>query len=308
MKWIKASERLPESGNLYFVKMLLTGDEDHEWFPATCNFYKEWEYTDDTYNVIEWLDETPPSNDIATEQLTPSMIIESLRNSFFKETGLDVAYNIGKYSDWLGNKILDYRPLPANDIVGEGKAEDKFQSGVNDWMQICFGTEITADVIERNHRFFEEATELVQSTGMTKSECMQLVDYVFDRPIGELTQETGGVMVTLAALCNAVSISMIDCGEVELTRINGKIEQIRAKQAAKPKHSPLPSSTPPVKVDEGKAGVLQGVLEELAQVHNLLAKSPLTHPKYQPISGLMVSIKTKLFDLYTASQNQSSNK
>jgi len=30
---------------------------------------------------------------------------------------------------------------------------------------------------------------------------------------------------------------------VELNRIHGKIEQIRAKQAAKPKHGPLPGPT-----------------------------------------------------------------
>ena len=115
-----------------------------------------------------------------------------------------------------------------------------FQTRVNDWMLQCFGTEISKDKTERNHRFLEEALELVQSTGCTKSEAHQLVDYVFDRETGELEQECGGVMVTLAALCLANRIDMTTCGEVELKRIWSKIEKIREKQAAKPKHSPLP--------------------------------------------------------------------
>lgn len=104
----------------------------------------------------------------------------------------------------------------------------------------CFGAEVTCDRDERNHRFLEEALELVQSCGATKSECHQLVDYVYGRPVGVTAQEVGGVMVTLAALCSAQGVGMQYCGEVELARVWTKIEQIRAKQATKPKLSPLP--------------------------------------------------------------------
>lgn len=113
-----------------------------------------------------------------------------------------------------------------------------FQSRVQPWMLTCFGQEISMDTGERNHRFLEESLELVQSCGCTQSEAHQLVDYVFGRPVGDKPQEVGGVMVTLAALCLANAMDMHDCGEVELSRIWTKVEQIRAKQAAKPKHSP----------------------------------------------------------------------
>jgi NTP pyrophosphatase (non-canonical NTP hydrolase) len=115
-----------------------------------------------------------------------------------------------------------------------------YQQRVNEWTHVCFGKEISKDIIERNHRFLEEALELVQSLGCTQSEAHQLVDYVFNRPVGQKQQECGGVMVTLAALSNAAGIDMVDCGEVELQRVWEKMEQIRAKQASKPKHSPLP--------------------------------------------------------------------
>ena len=78
-----------------------------------------------------------------------------------------------------------------------------FQICVGLWIKACLGPLIAADVTERNHRFLEEALELVQSKGCTASEAHQLVDYVFNRPIGEPFQELGGVMVTLAALANA---------------------------------------------------------------------------------------------------------
>jgi hypothetical protein len=47
-------------------------------------------------------------------------------------------------------------------------------------------------------------------------------------------------MVTLAALCLANELNMQEAAETELARIWTKVEAIRAKQAAKPKHSPLP--------------------------------------------------------------------
>jgi hypothetical protein len=117
-----------------------------------------------------------------------------------------------------------------------------FQSRVAPWMQACFGPAISADRIERNHRFIEEALELVQSNGCTTSEAHQLVDYVFGREIGEPAQEVGGVMVTLAALCLASGLDMHAAAETELARVWLKIDKIRAKQAAKPKHSPLPEA------------------------------------------------------------------
>jgi len=121
---------------------------------------------------------------------------------------------------------------------------DDFQRRVHAWMLECFGEAIARDMTERNHRFLEESLELVQSLGCTRSEAMQLVEYVYDRPSGVAAQEIGGVAVTLAALCHAAGLSMNWCAEDELARVWTKIEQIRAKQAAKPKHSPLPAEHP----------------------------------------------------------------
>ncbi len=121
-----------------------------------------------------------------------------------------------------------------------------FQSRVRPWLLECFGEAIAVDGMERNHRFLEEALELVQACGCTEDEAIKLVAYVYGRPIGERSQEVGGVMVTLAALCLAHKLDMHGAGETELERISHPetINRIRVKQAGKPAMSPLPGAYP----------------------------------------------------------------
>lgn len=121
-----------------------------------------------------------------------------------------------------------------------------FQSRVQPWLHTCFGPTIAGDKVERVDRYVEESIELAQSAGGTRERSHALVDYVFDRAIGESTQEVGGVMVTLAALCGAFGMDMHECGETELARINqpDMIIRIREKQKAKPSMSPLPGVYP----------------------------------------------------------------
>lgn len=115
-----------------------------------------------------------------------------------------------------------------------------FQSRVHPWMLACFGEKISGDKLERDDRFLEETLELLQSADYPRARIAALVDYVYGRPKGEPLQETGGVMVTLAARCLAHGIDMHAAGDIELERVWTKVETIRAKQAAKPVGSALP--------------------------------------------------------------------
>ncbi len=120
-----------------------------------------------------------------------------------------------------------------------------YQARVADWVVACFGPDVALDRVERNHRFLEESLELVQALGCTREDAHALVEYTFGRPPGDVIQEVGGVLVTLAALCTAAGVEMVGAGEVELDRVLGLVDKIRAKQAAKPHGSPLPGPSEP---------------------------------------------------------------
>ena len=176
---------------------------------------------------------------ITTEQLEAMIAAANARADQARDAALVEAADIilaDNYDDpdSAAAAILALRAKPA---------PTDFQKRVDDWIIDCFGAVIRMDGIERNHRFLEESLELVQSLGCTKTEAYLLVDYVFNRDAGEPAQEVGGAMNTLAALCTAHGLDMAACGETELARVWTKVESIRAKQAAKPKHSPLPQHT-----------------------------------------------------------------
>jgi hypothetical protein len=188
---------------------------------------------------------------------------------------------------WVGawsKRALDLllAAQPTCEVPG---AEPSFQQRVQPWLMECFGPTIAADRVERNHRFFEEATELVQATGMTVNEAHQLVDYVFNRPVGEPNQEVGGTMVTLAALCLANDLDMHSAGETELARISvpETVAKIRAKQAAKPKHSPLPEHVPRHYEEQPDGTVLPVDPAEVAQ-----------HPDDAAVDRFAAAMKEKL--------------
>lgn len=192
---------------------------------------------------------TRPRNYLADEAVVAASVfrVEALREAVAERLG-SAAFDCTRvWSAWgVGTMSADdFAPIADNeDRVAEiADAIDSFptfQARVLPWLLDCFGHLIARHKKERNHRFLEEALELVQAAGCTAEEAHQLVDYVFGRPVGELRQEIGGVMVTLAALCLAHDQDMHDAGEIELARIWTKIAQIRAKQAAKPRNSPLP--------------------------------------------------------------------
>jgi len=162
----------------------------------------------------------------------------------------ELCEHMGKIYEELGDWQLGIRRHSSDTHQAQSETHT-FQQRVKPWLVECFGEAMAFDRQGRSHRFLEEALELVQSAGCTASEAHQLVDYTFGRPIGEPSQEVGGVMVTLAALCLANGLDMHANGETELARVNepATLLKIRAKQKAKPQFSPLPEEPPVVKPD-----------------------------------------------------------
>lgn len=134
----------------------------------------------------------------------------------------------------------------------------QFQLHISQWATEVFGPEIASHIGLRCYRFFEEATELVQALGMTKAQCVEIMEYVYERPVGEPSQEVGGTSVTLAALCAAASINWQDAAWAEQERVESPEikEKIRRKQASKPSpFAVLPAQVRPLGFSNETAAV-----------------------------------------------------
>jgi hypothetical protein len=104
----------------------------------------------------------------------------------------------------------------------EADDRDARQKRVAEWCAAAFGAAQAASVEQRGLRLLEEAIEAYQAAGCNREQAHKLVDYVFARPPGKLSQELGGVGITTLALANACGASA-DAEEVrELNRVLSK--------------------------------------------------------------------------------------
>lgn len=162
----------------------------------------------------------------------------------------------GDRSDLMESAVLVVKSATVLSLIAAYRTQTPdltFQARVEPWMRECFGDVIPFDKVERGDRLLEEVFELLQSGGYDPARVAALRDYTWNRPAGEPSQEVGGVMVTLAAYCLAFGLDMHAAGETELARIWTKVDQIRAKQAAKPTGSALPIATQTPGYEIGKS-------------------------------------------------------
>jgi hypothetical protein len=104
------------------------------------------------------------------------------------------------------------------------------------WFDVCFEGMIVfqAHPLIRAMRFYEEASELVQSRGLSREDAHRVVDYVYDRPVGDSQDEIGGSLITLLLLAKTGSYDIFNCFRDELHKNYGRIPKIRARQLEKP--------------------------------------------------------------------------
>jgi hypothetical protein len=143
-----------------------------------------------------------------------------------------------------GNGVADLNPYVYEFAARlmSGSSGTDFQSRARPWLVACFGEAQLSDTHNRSDRFMEEAAELYQARGGNLADYIILGQYVFGRPVGQTSQEVGGVMLTLACLCLNEGINMHDCADTELARVWGKLEVIRQKDAQRIAGQPLPGS------------------------------------------------------------------
>lgn len=126
-------------------------------------------------------------------------------------------------------------------VRANSEGDGEFQSRVAKAHHALFHDDPT-DVAERRDRFYEEATEAVQSFGMTEAEAHALVAYTFSRPVGAPEKEIGAAALTLASLCVEAGYDMMACAEADLAALvtPEKIAKVRAKRATRHGRGPLP--------------------------------------------------------------------
>ena len=99
---------------------------------------------------------------------------------------------------------------------------DERQAAVAAWVAAAFVINQVNDVHQTAVRLLEEAIELYQAAGGHPDMAMDLVDYIFHRPVGELKRELGGLGITLLAMAEAAGVSADECEKAEFARVLSK--------------------------------------------------------------------------------------
>lgn len=89
------------------------------------------------------------------------------------------------------------------------------------WMDYTFrGMLDWASVNERVRRLTEEVTEVAQASGMSREEMHRMVDFVYDRPSGDLEQEVAQAGLCLYGLAESLHVDLEEEVSSELARVD----------------------------------------------------------------------------------------
>ena len=115
-----------------------------------------------------------------------------------------------------------------------GEADKRpFQICAWDWLCLALGRAVARNKRQRALRFIEEAIELAQALGLGEHEIVAEARKVYSQPAHGIEREIGGVLVTLAVLCEAHTLNMERIGDDTLNDNHKRIDQIREKQRGK---------------------------------------------------------------------------
>lgn len=89
----------------------------------------------------------------------------------------------------------------------------------HEWAVSAFGEAHVNNLPVRSLRTVEEAIELCQALGVPCDKVHQCVDMVYSRPIGDVKQEIGGVLLTIQILCEQLDLEANDVFADELSRV-----------------------------------------------------------------------------------------
>lgn len=118
------------------------------------------------------------------------------------------------------------------------------QSKVAGWLTAVAQSGHDLSIRARTHRMLEEALEYAQASGCAEADAMQLIRYVYSRPIGAPRVEAGDALWTLLGLINAQGYDANTIFQETDKRAWDRIESIKQKMASADAWSPLPGKAP----------------------------------------------------------------
>lgn len=116
--------------------------------------------------------------------------------------------------------------MSANHVGFQARMAEELHHTFHDMPQ-----ELSAE--SRIDRVAEEAAELFQAAGMSEERAIAHMNRSYARPRGDVRQEVGGLMTTLAAYCEVAGIDMDHERELGLMDFVAKREKVRAKALSK---------------------------------------------------------------------------
>lgn len=125
---------------------------------------------------------------------------------------------------------------------------------------------------ERAVRFVEEALELAQAIGVDRDQLHRLVDYVMNRPVGEVAQEIGGSMLTLYAVSAACGVDADAQAMKEVKRVETPEIRAKVRRRQKEKRAALVTNDVPRRGRAQQHWVSQVDFEELQKLADDLEK------------------------------------
>lgn len=124
---------------------------------------------------------------------------------------------------------------------------DNRQTVCVNWGLRAFGAEHCHSVEQRAVRFLEEAIELYQAAGGKLDMAHRLLGFVFERPVGTIENELGGVGVTTLMLAAAAGRSADECERLEVERVLSKDPEEFARRNAEKNAAGFDTKAYPVK-------------------------------------------------------------
>jgi NTP pyrophosphatase (non-canonical NTP hydrolase) len=172
-----------------------------------------------------------------------------------------------------------------------------YQSDVDRWLADTFPT-FRYNNDERALRFLEEAIELFQAVGGREKHAHHLVEYVFNRPSGNIVQEIGGVLNTLATLATCHHVDLAFCAKEGLKDCWGRRDEIIKKQAMKAEAGvSVPLNDGPGPIVRDTVGVNVRAADDtdryLAISRRLDAVEKLNHAIHEKVTSIMGSFIAK---------------